>query len=417
VEETRVTSVQIDPDRFQSRLLELSKIGRAPEGGVTRCSYKADHAASVRLVARWMADAGAEVGIDAWGNLWGAVPGTLSTLPSIGLGSHLDTVPNGGVFDGALGVVAAVEVAAALHDAHVTPRHPLLLLAFAEEEGTSFGVGCLGSLGFSGRAPAPETLRDLDGTPLVDLLRAFDPGVPRRQPAGSLVAYLELHIEQGPILAARGAPLAAVDAIVGIARAAFVYTGEANHAGTTPMDARRDALWGAADLVAAVRTIARDTGGRAVATVGRCTVSPGATNVIPGRADVTVELRSPDGRVLEALQDQVTAAGHACAERYGLGLEARPWHVAPPVPLNRSVRDEVIAAAEDLGWPAITLPSWAGHDAKVLASMTPTGMIFVPSIGGISHSPREQTLSEDAVRGARVLCRAIERLDDASSRS
>jgi len=410
-----VASIRINADRIQTRLAELSQLGRTPEGGVTRLSYRAEHAAAIRLVARWMREAGADVGLDAWGNLFGVVPGSLASLPSIAAGSHLDTVPNGGVFDGALGIVGAVEVAAALHDARATLRHPLLLLAFAEEEGTSFGVGCLGSLGFVGRAPAPETLRDPDGTPLSEQLRAFDPGVPRRPLSAPLVAYLELHIEQGPTLASQGVPLAAVEAIVGISRAAFVFVGEANHAGTTPMDVRRDALWGAADLVAAVRTMARDTGGQAVGTVGRCTVSPGATNVVPGRAETVVELRSPDGHLLETLRERVEASARACAGRYGLSLEARPWRTEPPVPLNRAVRDEIIAAAGELGWPIVTMPSWAGHDAKILASVAPAGMIFVPSHGGVSHSPREQTAWEDAVRGVQVLCRAVERLDDASA--
>jgi beta-ureidopropionase / N-carbamoyl-L-amino-acid hydrolase len=411
-----VSSVRINADRLQSRLTELAQFGRTPAGGVTRLSYQADHAASARLTARWMREAGAEVGLDAWGNLFGIVPGTLGNLPSLALGSHLDTVPNGGLFDGALGVVAAVEVAAAFHDAHITPRHPLLVLAFAEEEGTSFGVGCLGSLGFVGRAPAPETLRDQNGIALTEQLRAFDARVPRRAVPSALLAYLELHIEQGPILAGRGSSLAAVEAIVGIARTVFTFTGEANHAGTTPMDVRRDALWGAADLVAAVRSLARDTGGRAVGTVGRCAVFPGATNVIPGRAEVTVELRSPDATALDTLRDQAETAGRACAERYGLGLEVQPWRTEAPVMLNRAVRDEVTAAAADQGWSILTMPSWAGHDAKILASIAPTGMIFVPSVGGVSHSPRERTAWGDIVQGAQLLCRAVERLD-ASSRS
>jgi hydantoinase/carbamoylase family amidase len=358
-----------------------------------------------------MREAGAEPAVDAWGNLFGVVPGEAGTLPPVAAGSHLDTVPNGGVFDGALGVLAAVEAAAALRDAGVRPRHPLLLVGFAEEEGTSYGVGCLGSLGVAGRAPAPEALHDAAGHSAADALRAFDTGLPRRAMPMPMAAYLELHIEQGPVLAARDTPLAAVDAIVGIARAVFEFAGEANHAGTTPMDVRRDALWGAADLVSAVRTIARDTGGRAVGTVGRLEVFPGATNVVPGRASVTVELRSSDGRLLESLRTRVESEARACAGRYGLDLEGRAWRSDPPVPLNRSVRDEIAAAAADLGMPIVTMSSWAGHDAKVLAALVPTGMIFVPSAGGVSHSPRERTAWEDAARGAQVLCRAMERLD------
>ncbi len=406
-----VGAIPINPDRLQRRLTEVAQLGRTPEGGVTRLSYHAEHAESVRLVARWMREARAEVGLDPWGNLFGLVPGTLGSLPPIAVGSHLDTVPNGGIFDGALGVLGATEVAAALRDAGVALRHPLLLLAFAEEEGASFGVGCLGSLALIGRAPTPDSLRDAHGTPAADLLRAFDAGIPRRPVPTPFAAYLELHIEQGPLLEAQGVPLAAVEAITGIARTMFVFLGEANHAGTTPMDGRRDALWGAADLVAGVRDLARGTRGRAVGTVGRCTVSPGATNVIPGRVEATVELRSADGAYLDALCRRVEALGTASAERYGLSLEISPWRTEPPVPLNRALREEIIAAARDLGAPIVTMPSWAGHDAKILSAVAPAGMIFVPSVGGISHSPRERTLWEDVTRGVQVLLHVIERLD------
>jgi len=287
----------------------------------------------------------------------------------------------------------------------------VLLLGFAEEEGTSYGVGCMGALGVAGRAPSPEALHDAGGRSAADALRVFDTGLPRRVVPMPMAAYLELHIEQGPVLAARQTPVAAVDAIVGISRAVFEFVGEANHAGTTPMDMRHDALWGAADMVASVRTLARDTGGRAVGTVGRLAVSPGATNVVPGRAAVTVEVRSPDARLLETLCERVDAEGRQCAARYGLALETRAWRSDPPVALNRSIHDEIVAAAGDVGSPIVTMSSWAGHDAKILAAAIPAGMIFVPSVGGVSHSPREQTAWEDVARGAQVLCRAVERLD------
>ena len=400
----------IDAIRLRGRLEELAEIGRTPEGGVTRLSYRTEHATAVRLAAGWMRAAGASAGVDAWGNLHGVVPGADGAVPPVAAGSHLDTVPNGGIFDGALGVVAAIEAAQALHDARVRLARPLLLLGFAEEEGTSFGVGCLGSLGVVGRAPAAETIHDREGVTVASLLRAFDPGVPRLPLAAEMAAYLELHIEQGPILASRRTPLAAVEAIVGIARASFMFHGRANHAGTTPMDVRRDALWGAADLVAQVRALARDTGGRAVGTVGRLTVSPGATNVIPGAAEMTVEVRSAELPVLAALCAAVEQAGRTGAERYGLRLEIGEWRAEPPVPLDPGIRASIVAAAGDLGWPIASMPSWAGHDAKILCAQAPAGMIFVPSDRGISHSPEEHTSWEDAARGAQVLCRAMERL-------
>ncbi len=404
-------SPRINGDRLRSRLTELAAIGRTPEGGVTRLSYLAEHREAVRLVSRWMSEAGAEVGLDPWGNLFGLIPGGMGDLSPLATGSHLDTVPNGGIFDGALGVLAAVEMAAAFWEAKVTLRHPLLLLAFAEEEGVSFGVGCLGSLGLVGRAPAPDTLRDAHHVPVAERLRAFDPGIPRRDSPARIHAYLELHIEQGPILATQGVPLAAVEAITGIARAVFVFLGEANHAGTTPMNDRRDALWGAADLVVGVRDLAREARGRAVGTVGRCTVLPGAPNVIPGRVEATVELRSADAALLEALRTRVDALGRASAARHGLTLEIGVWHTEPPVPLSRALQEQITAAARDLGLPIVTMPSWAGHDAKILTTLAPTGMIFVPSAGGVSHSPREHTTWEHAAQGAQVLLRAVERLD------
>lgn len=399
----------INPGRLRARLQELGTIGRTAEGGVTRLSYRAEHTEATRLAARWMREAGADAGLDRWGNLFGIVPG--SALPPLAAGSHLDTVPNGGIFDGALGVVAAIEVAASLRDAGVSLRRPLLLLSFAEEEGVSFGLGCLGSRGVAGRLPDLAAVTDRTGRRVVDAIREFDPGVPRREMPAPIAAYLELHIEQGPILEEQHALLAAVDAIVGIARMSFRFTGEPNHAGTTPMHLRRDALWGAADLVGRVRELAFEANGRAVATVGQCTAFPGAANVVPGRAEVTVEVRSADGRLLDDLCAAVAATATACASRYALRVEHRPWWTEPPVPLDPRVREAVIGAASDLDWPIVTMSSWAGHDAKILARVAPTGMIFVPSRGGISHSPLEHTEWEDVARGAQLLCAAVIRLD------
>jgi hydantoinase/carbamoylase family amidase len=402
---------RINGDRLRERLIELGTIGRTAEGGVTRLSYRSEHAEAGRLAARWMREAGAEVAVDRWGNVFGVVPGAERSLPPIAAGSHLDTVPNGGIFDGGLGVIAAIEAAMALRESGVAPRHPLLLLAFAEEEGASFNLGCLGSRGVAGRSPAIDSLTDKNGRSAAEAIRAFDPGVPHKEMPAPPAAYLELHIEQGPILERQRAGLAAVDAIVGIARMSFLFCGQANHAGTTPMNARRDALWGAADLIARVRDVVGGTEGRAVGTVGQCTVTPGATNVIPGRAEVTVEVRSADGQLLESLCAAIVRDARTCAGRYGLEVEHHPWWTEPPVPLDARVREEVAGAARDLGWPLVTMSSWAGHDAKILAGVAPAGMIFVPSVDGVSHSPLEQTTWEDAARGAQLLCRALERLD------
>jgi hydantoinase/carbamoylase family amidase len=406
------SAIRIDAARLRRRLEELSHIGRTPARGVTRLSYSPEHAEAVRLVAEWLRLAGAQVGIDSWGNLHGLVPGTEDGLPAVSAGSHLDTVPNGGIFDGALGVVAAVEAAAALRDAAVRARRSLLLLAFAEEEGTSFAVGCLGSLGAIGQAPPPHTLRDPAGITAAERLQQFNAGIAVTPAPLPAAAYLELHIEQGPVLARTGASLAAVGSIVGVTSTGVEFTGEANHAGTTPMDARRDALWGAADFIAEVRTLAQSTGGRAVGTVGQVAISPGATNVVPGHAALSIELRSADSGLLETLRENVAAAAASCAQRYSLGHAVGRWHTDLPVRLDDRLHSEILYAAADLGWEITTLPSWAEHDAKILAWVMPTGMIFVPSDDGISHSPHERTSWDDVARGAQLLCRALQRLMD-----
>lgn len=403
----------LDAHRLVARLEELGRIGRTFEGGVSRFSYTPEHARATRVVAAWMQEAGAEVGLDPWGNLIGVIPGSEDGLVPLAAGSHLDTVPNGGMYDGALGVLGAIEAATALREAGRRLRHPLVLVAFAEEEGTSFGVGCLGSLGAVGQAPSAETLRDGHGVAAADRIRTFrrDVGLPPREMPMPLRAYLELHIEQGPLLATRGVPLGTVDTIVGLARLPLTFLGEANHAGTTPMDARRDALWGAAEFVGALRALALRAEGRAVATVGRLSVWPGAPNVVPGRVEATAELRSPDGTLLDQLQRDVEEIARSCARRFALHAELDPWRQEPPVDLSPEVRSHIVRAAEEAGWPILTLPSWAGHDAKILARRVPAGMIFVPSLRGISHSPVEDTPREDLLRGTQVLGRALELLD------
>ncbi len=401
--------------RLTSRLEDLSKIGGIPGGGISRFPYSNEHAQAVRLVAGWMQEAGLAPGCDGIGNLIGEVAGshTSDGWPAIVLGSHLDTVPCGGMFDGALGVVAAVEVAQALREAGRTLGHALAVVGFADEEGHAFGMGTLASRRAVGDL-APERCEGLighDGRTLGEATRAFSPGLPPSRIPCRIGAYLELHVEQGPLLWRSGRKVAAVDAIAGIAKTTVRLAGEANHAGTTPMSDRRDALAAAAEFVLAVRNLAQEAGPPAVGTVGALSVSPGASNVIPGEVEMRVEFRSTDGAQLRGLCEKAAQELQAIGLRSGLDRRMDAWDLREPVLLDTGIRDTLLAAMAGAGLGPHVMPSGAGHDAMVLAKHVPAGMLFVPSVGGVSHSSREQTHPGDAALGAEVLLRAVLLLD------
>lgn len=407
----------IDAERLWSRLQQLARIGAAPAsdgGGIVRPAFSGAHAEAVRIVAGWMREAELDVGLDETGNLFGVLAGSDASAEAIGVGSHLDTVPHGGAFDGSLGVLAGLEAVHALVARGWRPRRPIAVLGFADEEGNTFGIGVLSAqLWTEEIGPGRHhELVDEEGRTLIDRVAAFDSGDLPTVARPHLAAYVEAHVEQGPVLDRRGWRAAAVESIVGIARATVIFHGIANHAGTTPMEMRRDATWAAAELVLEVRDLALATEGRAVGTVGLFEVSPGVTNVVPGSVRLRVELRSPEAELLDELARGVEQAVRASAERYGLSSTVEPWHVAPPVAMDRTVAGAVQYALSASGLPVRTMPSWAGHDAKVMARHMPTGMVFVPSIGGISHAPDEATDPGDCAVAAQVLAETLLRLDD-----
>ncbi len=323
--------------------------------------------------------------------------------------------PNGGAFDGALGVLAALEAVQSLRERGERPRRSVVVLAFADEEGNNFGIGVLSAQLWIGEIP-PERYGTIQ-RPGGPRSRRLPRRVRRaRRAAGerpALAAYVEAHVEQGPVLDTEGRPAAAVESIVGLSRSTVTFTGRANHAGTTPMALRRDALWGGAELALAVRDLAVAAEGRAVGTVGVFEVGPGATNVIPGSVRMRVEIRSPDEDRLTSLRAEVERTARACAERHGLDVHLDAWHHAPAVPMDPVVRRATEDALEDAGLPRFTMPSWAGHDAKVLARRLPVGMVFVPSVGGVSHAPDEETSAADCATAAELLYHAVRRLDRA----
>lgn len=329
------------------------------------------------------------------------------------LGSHLDSVVHGGTYDGALGVVCALEVLRAVKDAGLDLAVALEAVDFTDEEGTL--IGTLGSGALAGSL-TPELLRaprggsDVFAAELARLGLTEQSLLAARRDPASLAGYLELHIEQGPVLERVGIQIGIVTAIVGSSSFRVTFDGEARHAGTTPMDERRDAAVGAAAFVLGVReTVTRGFPG-CVATVGDVEIEPGAFNVVPGRARLCLECRSPDAGQLDALEAALEARARLEAHAAGLELTIARVGRWEPVPTDGRIRDELVAAAAELGLSTMELQSGAGHDAQALAAITPSGMAFVPSVGGISHDPLERTAWEDCVNGANVLLGAALRL-------
>ena len=398
--------------RIVARLDSLFEIGRA--AGTNRPGLGEGEQRAHDLVAGWMRDAGLDVSVDRAGNLFGRVAGSDPSLPEVWTGSHLDTPPDGGRFDGALGVVAGLDAAEAIGRSGGV-RRPVAVVAFRLEEGPRFGRGVFGSRAVVGELDDDEAdLLDPDGITLGQAFAAL--GLGEALPDGPTVdrhpaCFVEAHIEQGPSLAARGAALGVVTSIAGMAGIELVFTGRRGHAGTVPMELRADALAAAAGFVRAAHDVARGLPG-AVATIGRLDVSPGATNTIPGRVTAFADLRAPAAATLQALVDGATAAAEAAAGETGCRLDVVPrWRYEPvamhPGP-SAALRRAVAAAGFDLA----ELPSGAGHDAGILAEAgIPSAMLFVRSdAGGVSHAPEESTGADAVAAAVTVLDAAIREL-------
>jgi beta-ureidopropionase / N-carbamoyl-L-amino-acid hydrolase len=401
-----VIELLVDGERMREDFDALAAIGATPEGGVDRASLGEAHLAARAWFLDRAASAGLETRVDRAGNHSAILPGAGPTLL---LGSHLDSVPNGGRYDGALGVVAALHVLLAVQAAEAELRLALEAIDFTDEEGTL--VGLLGSEALAGKLTL-ESLRSPRGgrdALLAGLERAGlneAELVSARRDQASLAGYLELHIEQGPLLEQAGAQIGLVTGIVGARSFSLAFRGLSGHAGTTPMNARRDAgLAAAAFAVAANELVVRDFPG-CVATVGDIRLEPGAFNVIPGSARLAIECRSIDLEELDALESALLRAAHAAAATHALDVEATPVGRWEPTALDANLRAAVARAAEGLGLSTLELQSGAGHDAQALAAVVPSGMIFVPSDGGISHDPREHTSWGHCVNGANTLLRA-----------
>ena len=381
-------------------------------GRITRLFGTRAHASASGTVAGWMKSAGMTVRRDAVGNLIGRFEGDDPEAPALLLGSHLDTVRDAGRYDGALGVLVAIAVVERLHQAGRRPAVPVEVVAFADEEGTRFRTGFLGSAVLAGRFEVAELERvDSDGVSLRDAIREAggDPAglaAAAREP-GSLAAYAEVHIEQGPVLEERGLALGVVSAIAGQTRAGLRFTGAAGHAGTVPMALRRDALCAAAELVLDAEALARRSEGL-VATVGRLEAEPGAPNVIPGAAELSLDVRHPDDAERAAAVTRLRERGGEAAAARGVELEWEELLDQAAVRCDPALSERMTRAAESVGALPLSLPSGAGHDAAIVAAIAPVAMLFVRCAGGISHHPDESVAEPDVALAVDALARFVE---------
>jgi len=386
-------------------------------GRITRTFLSPPMRAVQDELSTWMVRAGMRTSIDAAGNLRGVYPGAAPGSPRLFIGSHLDTVPGAGAFDGVLGVVMAITLVEL-----VAPRRlpfSIEVIGFSEEEGVRFGIPFIGSRAFAGTLDEATLMRrDASGVSVLEAIRQFglDPArLPEARFAARPLGYLEFHIEQGPVLEDADVSLGVVQAIAGQSRAEVVFRGLAAHAGTTPMTMRRDALTGAAEWVTSVETTARGTPGL-VATVGRVALLPGAANVIPGECELTVDVRHAEDAIRLDAISRLDAAARAIADRRGLTLEWRSYLEQPATCMTPAIISILARAAAGAGAPALTMTSGAGHDAMILAPHMPVGMLFLRSPGGISHHPdetvREADVSLALATGMKALDLLAETVDD-----
>ena len=410
-------SYTINPGRLRANLEALAQIGRDPQGGVTRVAWTQADIDARRFVRDTLLPAARlDVRVDAAGSIIGRREGK-EKLPVILFGSHIDTVPQGGIFDGALGSLAAIEILHALDERGIVTRHPLECVIWSNEEGAHFGRGLFGSRAVVGEfEPGELDEKDEQGVHIRDAVAGIGGDLSRIKEAvrkpGDIAAYLELHIEQGGVLDAAGVSIGVVEGIVGIVRYQVTVTGQANHAGTTPMPNRHDALVAASHLVIAVREETMREPGRQVGTVGKLSVHPDVPNIIPGQVELVIELRDLSIGTIEGIHKRIEARAAQISAASGTRITLLPTSSHQPALSTPWLRDLIAQEAKAAGLKALSMPSGAGHDAQMIARVAPMGMIFVPSIGGISHSPRESTRWEDAANGCEVLCRTILAIDE-----
>jgi N-carbamoyl-L-amino-acid hydrolase len=402
-------NLQINADRLWNSLMEMAKIGATPKGGVCRLTLTDLDKQGRDLFIRWCREAGCTVTIDKVGNIFARREGRKPQLPAVTTGSHLDTQPTGGKFDGIFGVLAGLEVIRTLNDYGHETDAPIEVIVWTNEEGSRFSPAMMGSGVYAGVFTLDEVMakQDVDGKTFGDELRRIGyagdaPAKPR-----PTAAYFEAHIEQGPILEAEKKTIGVVTGAQGQRWYEVTVTGQEAHAGPTPMSRRKDALVGAARMVDAVNRIGHKHQPDACATVGHMQVSPNSRNTIPGRVFFTVDFRHPVDETLSAMDRELKAACREIADAIGLTVEVKDFWYFPPTPFDPKLVADVRAGAERFGYPHRDIVSGAGHDAVYMAKVAPTAMIFVPCEDGISHNEVENAKPEDLAAGCNVLLHAI----------
>jgi beta-ureidopropionase / N-carbamoyl-L-amino-acid hydrolase len=403
--------LRVNSQRVNAHLAELSEFGKNPQGGVSRVAYSDADLKGREYAMKLMREARLEVSIDAAGNIVGRRKGSDQSLKPLVIGSHIDSVPEGGNYDGDVGSIGAIEVAHTLAENNAALLHPLEVIIFQNEEGGTIGSHAIAvgltekelNLVTNSRKTIREGIKFIGGD--IDKLASVV-----RKP-GDITAYVELHIEQGGILHSEKIDIGVVEGIVGINWWDVTIEGFANHAGTTPMNARRDALLAAAKYIEAVNRAVTSVPGRQVGTVGKIQAFPGAYNVIPGKVTTSLGLRDLDAAKTQMIFQKIQEEVRQIEKTTGTKFEFKQTNATPPAPTDVRVRRVIDEAAKQLGFTTKFMPSGAGHDAQEMAHLGPVGMIFIPSVDGISHSPREFSRPEDVTNGTNVLLQTLLRLD------
>lgn len=403
--------MKINIERLMGDIESYARYGSQPGGGVSRtCFSEADFEVR-KIFAAELQEIGLAVEVDAAANIWGTLDGDGSKNKPIIIGSHLDTVPNGGKFDGALGVLIGKEIVRTFLEHDRRLRHPLKLVSFTAEEANDFNFATLGSRALAGKISADDlrSAENSEGAKLRDAISRAGGNIDKLSPAdkNSVAAFFELHIEQGRKLEKQGLPAGIVDRIVGIYRDVVTVEGEQNHSGTTMMSERRDALAAAGEMVSAVQREAKRLQTDAVATIGKFDVFPNSANIIPGKVEFTLEVRSADKAERESLARSIRQTFDAIGAAHGVSVSAKNIYNTQECEFDSSLIGFLKGAAESAGTPYTVLPSMAGHDAMHIASLGKAAMLFVKSIGGISHNPAELSLPEDIEQCANVLLQAV----------
>ena len=403
------SSISINGARLLDRIAELAQIG-AIEGtqGCSRLAFSDADREGRDLGVTWMQDLGLTVTVDAVGNVVASTSDD-GAAGAVMAGSHIDTVGTGGRYDGNLGVLAGLEVIEATLAAGVDLQRPLAVAFFSNEEGSRYPPDMMGSLAYVGGMSVESVLEvtGADGSVVGEELERIGYRGSAPCPGAAPHAYVELHIEQGPVLDRAGLQIGAVEGVQGISWTELVLTGQSNHAGTTPMTLRRDPMVVAAEVAVAARNIAVEFGGSQVATVGSLTLHPNLVNVVPAHATMTVDLRNTDEKTLQRAEDELRKRTLELAQSEGIDVNSRTLARFEPVEFDDRIVDQIEQLATQRGLSTKRMPSGAGHDAQMMARICPTGMIFVPSVDGISHNPAEHTDEQDLIAGAQLLADAM----------